>query len=64
MGFCLEDWPCAVFGAVVNDDDLVRDSAEVQLKMRMLDGGRDTAFLVADGNDYRQESEWEIFNKR
>ena len=30
----------------------------------VLDGGRDAAFLVARGDDHRQESEWGIFNRR
>ena len=38
LGFFLENSPGAVFGAVVDDDDFVRDVAEVQLEMQMLDG--------------------------
>jgi len=53
----MEDWPGAVGGAVVDDDDFVRDTAEIQLEMEVLDGGRDAAFLVARGDDDRQESE-------
>ena len=49
--FFLEDWPGAVFGAVVDDDDFVRDAPEVQLEMQVLDGGRDAAFLVARWDD-------------
>ena len=64
FGFFLEDLPGAVFGAVVDDDDFVRDAAEVQLEMEMLDGRCDAAFLVTRGNDDRQESEWGIFNRR
>ena len=51
FGFFLEDLPGAVFGAVVDDDDFVRDSAEIQLKMKVLDGGRDAAFLVTRWDD-------------
>jgi hypothetical protein len=36
----------------------VRDAAEFQLEVQVLDGGRYAAFLVARGDDYRQESEW------
>ncbi len=53
LGFFLEDWPRAVFGAVVDDDDFVRDAAEFQLEVQMLDGRRDAAFLIARGNDDR-----------
>jgi DNA gyrase inhibitor GyrI len=60
----LEDFPRAVGGAVVDHNDLVRDAAEFQLKMQVLDGGRYAAFLVAGGDDHRQESEWGIFNRR
>ncbi len=60
VGFILEYLPRAVFRAVVNDDDFVRNTAQVQFEMEMLDGGRDAAFLVARGNDYRQESEWRV----
>ena len=58
QGFLLEDLPGAIFGAVVDDDNFVRDAAEIQLEVQMLDGGRDAAFLIAGGNDDRQESEW------
>jgi hypothetical protein len=52
-------------GVVVNDhNDFVRDAAEVQLEMEVLDGRCDAAFFVTRGNDYRQESEWGIFNRR
>jgi hypothetical protein len=54
----LEDLPGAVGGAVVDNDYLVRDAAEVQLEVEVLDGGRDAAFFVAGGDDDRQESEW------
>ena len=60
----MEDWPGAVFGSVVDHDDLVRDAAEFQLEVQVLDGGGDAAFLVTRGNDDRQESEWGIFNRR
>ena len=53
----LENLPGAVGGAVVDDDDLVRDAAEFQLEVQVLDGGCDASFLVTRGNDYRQESE-------
>ena len=54
----MKNLPCAVGGTVVDDNDLVRDAAEIQLEVQMLDGGGDAAFLVARGNDDRQESEW------
>ena len=56
-GFFLEDWPGAVFRAVVDDDDFMRDAAEVQFEVQVLYGGRDAVLLVACGNDHRQESE-------
>lgn len=43
VGFFLEDWPGAVGGAVVDDNYLVRDAAEIQLEMQVLDGGCDAA---------------------
>jgi hypothetical protein len=64
LGFFLEDLPGAVGRTVVDHDDFVRDAAEVQLEMQMLDGGRDTAFLVAGGDDDRQESEWRCRRRR
>jgi hypothetical protein len=60
----LEDWPGAVGGAVVDHDDFVRDTAEVQLEMQVLDGGRDAAFLVTRGDDDGQKPERGIFNRR
>ena len=57
VGFFLEDLPGAVGGTVVNNDDFVRDTAEVQLEVQMLDGGRDAAFLVAGGNDDEEEAQ-------
>jgi hypothetical protein len=47
----LEDSPSAVGGAVVDDDNFVRDTAEVQFEMEMLDGGRDAVFFVARRNN-------------
>jgi hypothetical protein len=63
-GFFLEDLPGAVGGAVVDHDDFVRDTAEGQLEMEVLDGGRDAAFLVTRGDDDGEESERGIFNRR
>lgn len=60
FGFFLEDLPCAVGGAVVDDDDLMRDAAELQLKVQVLDGGRDATLLVTCRNDDGQESEWRV----
>ena len=60
----MEDLPSAVFGAVFDDDDFVRDAAEVQLEMQVLDGGRDAAFLVARRDDDGEEPERGIFNRR
>ena len=57
FGFFLEDRPGAIFGAVVDEDDFLWDSAEVQLKMKMLDGRRDAAFLVARGNDDGEQAQ-------
>ena len=56
--------PSAVGGAVVDDDDFVRDAAEVQLEVQMLDSGCDAAFLVAGWDDDRQESEWRGWRRR
>jgi hypothetical protein len=53
----LEDLPGAVGGAVVDDDDFMRDAAEIQLKVQVLDGGRDAAFFVAGGDDDGEEAE-------
>jgi len=53
----LEDLPSVVGGAVIDNDYLVRDAAEFQLEVQMLDGRRDAAFLVAGRNDYRQKAE-------
>jgi hypothetical protein len=50
----LEDGPGAVGGAVVDNDYLVRDAAEFQLEVQVLDGGCDAAFLVARGDDDRE----------
>lgn len=47
----LEDWPGAVGGTVVNDDDFVRDTAKIQFEVQVLDSGCDAAFLVARRND-------------
>ena len=51
------DLPGAVGGAVVNHDDFVRDSAEVQLEVKVLDGGCDAAFLVAGGDDDGEQTQ-------
>jgi len=56
--FFLEDLPGAVGGAVVDHDDFVRDAPKIQLEVQVLDGGCDASFLVAGGDDHRQESEW------
>jgi hypothetical protein len=50
----LEDGPGAVGGAVVDHDDFVRDAAEFQLEVKVLDGGGDAAFFVAGGDDDRE----------
>jgi len=60
LGFCLEDLPGAVGGAVVDYYDFVRDAAEVQLEVEVLDGRRNAAFLVAGGNDDGQQLEWRV----
>ena len=57
VGFFLEDWPGAVGGAVVNDDDFVWDAAEVQLEVQMLDSGCDAPFLVAGRNDDGEQAQ-------
>jgi hypothetical protein len=51
VGFFLEDLPGAVGGAVVNDDDFVRDTAKIQFEVQVLDSGCDAAFLVARRDD-------------
>ncbi len=56
----MEDCPRAVGGAVVDDNYFMRDASEVQLEVEMFDGRRDAAFLVARGDDDRQESEWRV----
>ena len=53
----MEDCPGAVGGTVVNDNDLVRDAAEIQLEMKMLDSRSDAAFLVAGGNDDGEQAQ-------
>ena len=58
IGFFLEDLPGAVGGAVVNDDDFMRDAAEFQLEVKVLDGGCDAPFLVAGGNDDGEVRYW------
>ena len=50
-GFFLEDLPGAVGRAVVNDDDFMRHTAEFQFEVKMFDGGRNAALLVAGRND-------------
>jgi hypothetical protein len=60
LGFFLEDFPGAVGGAVVDDDDFVRDAAEFQFEVQMFDGGCNAAFFIPGGNDDGQEAEWEI----
>ena len=51
----MEDFPGAVGESVVNDDDLVRHSAEVEFKMEVLDRRGDAPFLVPGGNHHREE---------
>ena len=53
----LEDGPGVVGGAVIDHDDLMRDAAEFQLEVKVLDGGRDAAFFVAGGDDDGEEAE-------
>ncbi len=60
LGFCLEDLPCAVGGAVVHHNYLVRDAAEIQFEVQVLDGGRNAAFFVARGNDDGQQLKWRV----
>jgi len=57
VGFFLEDLPGAVGRTVVNDDDFVRDAAEIQLEVQMLNGGCDAAFFVAGGNDDGEQAQ-------
>jgi len=56
----LQDLPGAVGGTVVDGDYFMRDAAEFQLEMKMLDGGRDATFLVAGRNDDGQQLEWRV----
>jgi hypothetical protein len=53
----LEDFPGAVGGAVVDHNYLVRDAAEFQFEVQVLDGRRDAAFFVPGGNDDGEEAE-------
>ena len=60
IGFFLEDLPRAVGGAVVDDNDFMRDTAEVQLEVQVLDGGRNAAFLVAGGDDDGEQAQCRV----
>ena len=53
----MEDWPRAVGGAIVDDNDSMRHASEDQLGMQVLDSGCDAAFLVAGGNDDEEEAQ-------
>jgi hypothetical protein len=52
----LEDFPSAVGGSVVHDDDLMGHPAESQLQVKVLDGGGDTSLLIPRGNDDGEEA--------
>jgi hypothetical protein len=47
----VEDLPGSVAAAVVDDDNLVRHVVEVELKVKVFDGGADAAFFIACGHD-------------
>ncbi len=53
----MKNLPGAVGGTVVYDDDFVRDAAEFQLEVQMLDGGGYAAFFVARRNDYGEQAQ-------
>jgi hypothetical protein len=50
----IEDLPCFVRAAVVNNDNLVRDVMQPQLYVEMLDGGRNAVLFIARRNHHRE----------
>jgi hypothetical protein len=56
-GFFLKDLQGAVGRAVIDDNYLVRDAAELQFEVQVLDGRCNAAFLVTRRDDYRQKAE-------
>jgi hypothetical protein len=49
--FLLQYFPSAVGGSIVYDNNFMRDATEIQLEVEMFHCRRDTAFLVACGDD-------------
>jgi hypothetical protein len=54
----LKDRGGSVGAAVVDHDNLVRDTVEPQLEVQVANRRGNAAFLVAGGNDDRQKSQW------
>ncbi len=52
-----QNLPRPILASVVDDDDLVRNVAEAQFEVQVLDGRGDAALLVARRNDDRQLGE-------
>ena len=55
VGFCLDDVPPLVGGAVVDQDDFVPDAAQAQFTAHLLDRGRDACVLITGQNGHRRE---------
>jgi hypothetical protein len=51
----LENVPRSVLAAIVDDNDFVRDPAEPQFEVQMLNRRRNTFLFVTRGNDHRQK---------
>jgi hypothetical protein len=54
----LENTPCAVGRAVVDDHDFVRHIAQAKLEVEVLDSGGDATFLIPRGDDDAKKLEW------
>ncbi len=52
LGF--EDRPSGIGGTVIDDKDFVRNRVELQLKVKVLNGGGDTSFFVTGRDDNRE----------
>ena len=53
----LQDFPCPIGAAVVNDDDFVGYFAEAQFNGEMFDGRGDTSLFIAGRDNDAQEFE-------
>ena len=54
----LENTPCAVGRAVVDDHDFVRHIAQAKLKVEVLDSGGDATFFIPRRDDDAKKLEW------